>query len=110
MYVLAGIRKNTGNDSYLALELIEQLLKIRTFQQGVSDPDTQKELTNVFVHLPDIKKFDSYHKKPSNSQTGSKAGNEWDHIPEFRKALTLALNLPKAANIEKVSTAFTLKK
>lgn len=109
MYVLAGIRKNRRNDSYLALELIEQLLKIRTFQQGVSDPDTQKELTNVFIQLPDIKKFDSYHKTPSNSETGSKAGNEWDHIPEFRKALTLALNLPEAANIEKISTAFTLK-
>ena len=106
MYVLAGIRKHVESDAKLALELIEKLLNLRTINQHPSDPNNQKELTNMFVGLLNFKKFDSYHKKPFNSQTDSEANDELDHMPEFRNALFLALNLPESANIMEVSDVF----
>ena len=109
MYVLAGIRNHPESDAHLALEFIEQLLNLRTINQHSSDPNNQKNLTNMFVGLFDFKKFDSYHKKPFNSQTGSEANDELDHMPEFRNALSLARNSPESANIKEVSDVFAVK-
>ncbi|MGI2029940.1 hypothetical protein [Endozoicomonas acroporae] len=105
MSVLAGIRNHPQEDAHPALELIEKLLRLRGIKQLTLDPDTLKELINKFVGFLDFKQFKSYHKKPFDSQTGSEASEELDRMPEFRKALMLALNLPEDANTQDISNS-----
>ena len=93
--ILSGINYKFSNDYLLALEFINKILNLRKINQSPADPDTQKKLMPLFAKLfnADVKKFSSYQKAPS--QPGSERLNGIDRIPEFRKALLLALNLPE---------------
>ncbi|WP_257264719.1 hypothetical protein, partial [Endozoicomonas sp. ONNA2] len=71
MSVLAGIRNHPQEDAKPALELIEQLLRLRGIKQLTFDPDTQKELLNKFVGFLGFKQFKSYHKKSFDSTLSS---------------------------------------
>ena len=92
--ILSGINYKYSYDSFLALKLINKLLNLRTINQSPADPGTQKQLIPVFLDLinVDVKLFSSYQRAPL--QPGSERLDGIDRIPEFRKALLLALNLP----------------
>ena len=66
---------------------------MREINLSPADPDTKKQLMALFVNMLEVKKFSSYHNAPS--QPGSELHDGIDRIPEFRKALLLALNLPE---------------
>lgn len=91
--VLSGVNNKYTFDSILALDLINKLLNMREINLSPADPDTQKKLMALFVNNLNVKEFSSYHY--AASQPGSERRDGIDRIPEFRKALLLALNLPE---------------
>lgn len=100
--ILSGINYKLTYDSFLALELINKLLNLRKINLSPADPDTKKQLIALFVNLLNVKKFSSYHNAPS--QSGSERHDGIDRIPEFRKALLLALNLPEDTSNRDIPT------
>lgn len=100
--ILSGINYKLTYDSFLALELINKLLNLRKINLSPADPDAKKQLIALFVNLLNVKKFSSYHNAPS--QSGSERHDGIDRIPEFRKALLLALNLPEDTSNRDIPT------
>lgn len=100
--ILSGVMPKYSFDSFLALKLINKLLNLRKINLSAADPDNQKQLMAMFVDLLDVKQFCSYHNAPS--QPGSERLDGIDRIPEFRKALLLALNLPEDTSNRDIPT------
>lgn len=102
MNILSGIKYKFTYDYVLAMELINKLLNLRKINQSPADPDTKRQLMAMFVDLLDVKQFCSYHDAPS--LPGSERHDGIDRIPQFRKALLLALNLPEDASNRDIPT------